>query len=81
MAPFMFLHAIASPRGDGLRPELLRLVEARQALSSSGVVDLCPRQSIGREQAGPHPLGNAGASLAKDVLLFPGREPRRGKAR
>jgi hypothetical protein len=34
MIPFLAMHALAAPRGDGLRPELLALFERREAASN-----------------------------------------------
>ena len=35
MLPFLALHEIAADRGDGLRPELVRLLERHRAQSKS----------------------------------------------
>ncbi|WP_210236941.1 hypothetical protein, partial [Mesorhizobium sp. M4B.F.Ca.ET.200.01.1.1] len=74
----MSLHALASSRGDGLRPEFLRLFEARAALADPDVIEL----SLDREQAGPNPLGSAATNPREHTLRFPRghdetyREPR-----
>jgi hypothetical protein len=34
MIPFLAMHALAAPRGDGLRPELLALFERHEAASN-----------------------------------------------
>ena len=34
MIPFLAIHALAAPRGDGLRPELLALFERHEAASN-----------------------------------------------
>lgn len=82
MHPFMSLHMLANSRGDGLRPEFLRLFEARAALSSPDVIEL----RLGKEQAGPNPIGSAATAAQQHVPRFPGGhaennrepEPRRG---
>jgi hypothetical protein len=66
MPPFLALHAIASKRGDGLRPELLALFEQLTETSRCGVAVA----KIGRGpdcmiQSGPHP------ALAEDATLLP----------
>ena len=38
MIPFLAMHAIAAPRGDGLRPELLALLERLEAASSPHLI-------------------------------------------
>ena len=38
MIPFLAMHAIAAPRGDGLRPELLALIERLEATSTSHLI-------------------------------------------
>ena len=38
MTAFLAMHAIAAPRGDGLRPELLALFERLEAASNSHLV-------------------------------------------
>lgn len=78
MNSLMSLHALASSRGDGLRPEFLRLFEARAALLGPEIVEL----RFGKEQAGPNPIGGAATGPQKNILRFPGghdennREPR-----
>lgn len=38
MIPFLAMHALAAPRGDGLRPELLALFERHEAASNPHLV-------------------------------------------
>ena len=38
MIPFLAMHALAAPRGDGLRPELLALFERHEAVSNPHLV-------------------------------------------
>lgn len=38
MIPFLAMHALAAPRGDGLRPELLALFERHEATSNPHLV-------------------------------------------
>jgi hypothetical protein len=38
MLPFLAMQAIAAPRGDGLRPELLALLERLEAASSPHLI-------------------------------------------
>lgn len=72
MYPFFPIHALAAARGDGLRPELIRMFTARAAVSSPMIVQLGER-SDGFEQAGPNPVGDSEASLPEGVLQFPAR--------
>lgn len=71
MHPFMSLHALASSRGDGLRPEFLRLLDARAALSHPDVIEL--HQETGLNQAGPNPVGDPETASKQSVVRFPGR--------
>ena len=73
MNPFMSLHAIAAARGDGLRPEFLRLLQARAALSDPDVIELRPGGDRGPDQAGPNPVGSLEAAPGQGVVRFPGR--------
>ncbi|BCM17919.1 hypothetical protein MJ8_16850 [Mesorhizobium sp. J8] len=69
MNSLMSLHALARSRGDGLRPEFLRLFEARAALLGPDVVEL----RFDMEQAGPNPIGSAATKPQKHILRFPRR--------
>lgn len=69
MYNFMSLHAIAARRSDGLRPELIRLFQVRAALKAAGVADLQSYNGAGFEQAGPNPVGDAGAGQDNVVPL------------
>ncbi|ESY74067.1 hypothetical protein X743_08975 [Mesorhizobium sp. LNHC252B00] len=84
MYPFAFLHELAAARGDGLRPELVRLMKARAVLTAPGIAQLRERRGDDFEQAGPNPVGHAGTALPDAVLRFPGRagaEPRAKRRR
>jgi hypothetical protein len=37
MIPFLAMHALAAPRGDGLRPELVALLERHEAAPNSDI--------------------------------------------
>lgn len=63
MHPFMSLHTLANSRGDGLRPEFLRLFEARAALLGSDVIEL----RLGNEQAGPNPIGSVATTAQQHI--------------
>lgn len=71
MRSLMSLHALASSRGDGLRPEFLRLLDARAALSHPDVIEL--QQETGLNQAGPNPVGELETAPKQSVVRFPGR--------
>ncbi|MCA0049013.1 hypothetical protein LB577_19000 [Mesorhizobium sp. B283B1A] len=71
MYNFMSLHAIAARRSDGLRPELIRLFQVRAALKAAGVADLQSYNGAGFEQAGPNPVGDAGAGKIMWSLFLP----------
>jgi hypothetical protein len=63
MPPFLKLHAIAAPRGDGLRPELLALFERLAESSGCGVtVAKLGRGPACVIQSGPHPAFAEGAA-------------------
>lgn len=67
------LHSLAAPRGDGLAPQLLALLERRALIERAALARI--GNADGFEQAGPNP---SGANTAPDtnVLPFP-RERRR----
>lgn len=71
MNPFMSLHAMAAARGDGLRPEFLRLLDARAVLSHPDVIEL--HRETGLNQAGPNPVGDLETAPKQSVVRFPGR--------
>jgi hypothetical protein len=58
MIPFLAMHAIAAPRGDGLRPELLALLERLEAASSPHLVVAVSDQhpADAAETANPRPM-------------------------
>ena len=75
--PFLSLHALAAPRGDGLHPEFLalfeRLAAASQASLETGptVVDLTQYQANGTLQSGPNSALPEDAALPEGVSRFP----------
>lgn len=73
MTPFLSLHAIAVTRGEGLRSELVSLLDACAALSNPDVIELRPSTKLGRDQAGPNPVGRIDAT-PRCVLRFPRRQ-------
>lgn len=77
---FGFLHSIAARRGDGLRPELSRLLNTRAAILTAVVVELRPGAD-GFEQAGPNPVGNVQDEPPDGVIRFPARRKPRARHR
>jgi hypothetical protein len=75
---FLVLHEVASRRGDGLSPELVRLFEQRTALSAPNVVTLHFGPG-GCEQAGPNPCGMSQQTEPTDVIRLPGRPQSRAR--
>lgn len=73
------LHAIASPRGDGLHPLILELLAARNATYArgAGIEDIAQRRGDPHVQAGPHPIPDMQAPLPGGVIRF---EPRNNNA-
>lgn len=63
------LHQIAAARGDGLRPELLELLQ-RAAQAAPNVVQLDQYRSDGMQQAGPVPCQSFGGALPENVVPF-----------
>lgn len=63
------LHRLAAPRGDGLAPELLALLERRALVDQSAAGHI--GRAHGFEQAGPNPSGTAAAVPDTNVLPFP----------
>ncbi|GAB5377940.1 MAG: hypothetical protein AcusKO_44020 [Acuticoccus sp.] len=64
--PFFGLHQLASRLGDGLRPELARLMERDAELAALGVVRLAPagqRAAPVRQQATAEELRAAGVAV------------------
>lgn len=72
MIPLLSLHAIAATRGEGLRPQLVCLLQAHAALLDPKVITLRQSSNSGRDQAGPNPVGRVEAT-SKGVLPFPPR--------
>lgn len=70
---FAQLHAIAAPRGDGLRPELADMLRRSQARIDAGpkLVDLASYRSKGLVQSGPNPSPAAREELSEGVIPFP----------
>ena len=58
MIPFLGMHALAAPRGDGLRPELLALFERHEAASIPHLVVAVSgqRRADTAEAANPRPI-------------------------
>lgn len=75
MPPLVLLHALAAPRGDGLRPELLALFEHRAAVAGGEprITELCRHRADFVVQSGPNPGLAAAAPLPEGVVRFPGR--------
>jgi hypothetical protein len=75
MPPFLHFHALAAPRGDGLRPELLALFERRAAVRKPDLTmtELDRHLADAVVRSGPHRMPDEGvASLeepAKDMAL------------
>jgi hypothetical protein len=63
------LHAIATARGDGLRPEFLALIDRIEA--ERAVADIALHRGDQQIQAGPNPAGFVGAELPDGVVKFP----------
>ena len=57
MITFLAMHALAAPRGDGLRPELLALLERHEAASNHHLVVAVSDQhrADAAETANPRP--------------------------
>ncbi|WP_274628720.1 hypothetical protein [Arvimicrobium flavum] len=74
-------HEIAARRGDGLRPELLELLAAREAragMMNGNVSELGDYRGAGHVQAGPNPVGKVDEAASGNVVRFPlAREPGR----
>ena len=68
------LHALAAPRGDGLRQELLELFTQRQQLAAANVEDIFVHLAEHFVQAGPNPVPPSIDADASGVLIFPTRE-------
>jgi hypothetical protein len=58
MIPFLAMHALAARRGDGLRPELLALLERHEAASNPHLVVAVSDQhrADAAETANPRPM-------------------------
>ena len=75
MPPFLHFHALAAPRGDGLRPELLALFERLEAVREPDltVTELNRHLADAVVQFGPHPVPDEGVAPpeepAKDLAL------------
>lgn len=66
--PFFALHQLASRFGDGLHPELARLLERDAALAAMGVVRLAP---AGQRAAPVHQHATAEELRAAGVAVLP----------
>jgi hypothetical protein len=62
--PFLAMHALAAPRGDGLRPELLALFERLEAASNPRLVAAVSDQhrADAAETANPRPMSGTVAA-------------------
>jgi hypothetical protein len=71
---FTRLHALAAPRGDGLRPELADALDRCRTRSDAGpkLVDLASYRGEGFVQSGPNPTPGRQAVLPDGVIRFPG---------
>lgn len=69
------LHALAAPRGDGLRLELLELLVQRQQLTAGNVEDMSAHLAEHFIQAGPNPARPVGDTPPAGVLPFARAEP------
>ena len=58
MIPFLAIHALAAPRGEGLRPELLVLFERYEATLNPHLIVAVSDQHLAdaAETANPHPM-------------------------
>jgi hypothetical protein len=64
MIPFLAMHALAAPRGDGLRSELLALFERHEAASNPHLVVTVSDQhrADAAETANPRPMSGTVAA-------------------
>jgi hypothetical protein len=75
MPPFLHFHALAAPRGDGLRPELLALFERLAAAREPGLtvaeLDRHLSDAIARSELDPAPDAGVASpeELARDMAL------------
>jgi hypothetical protein len=75
MPPFLHFHALAAPRGDGLRPELLALFERLAAVRKPDltVTELDRHLADAVPRSGPHRTPDEGVAApekpAKDMAL------------
>lgn len=75
------LHRLAVSRGDGLRHELLALLEERAGLAAGHNVTEMHRHRTGAPvQAGPNPAGRMLEDLPEGVEAFPAPAARAGEA-
>ena len=70
MPQFLAFHALAAPRGDGLRPELLTLFKRLAAASDlhSTVTEAGQHRADWTVQSGPHPVSGEVAAFPEGVL-------------
>lgn len=73
MAPLLAFHALAAPRGDGLRPELLALFQHLAAASEPHftATESCRQRADGAVQSGPHRVSAEVVALPEGVLRYP----------
>ena len=66
MLPFLALHEIAAGRGDGLRPELVRLLERHRAYSEPReFLTVCPDKQSLSASSHVEPLEEHGTLLRR----------------
>lgn len=65
------LHELIAGTGDGLHPDLLRLLEERARVESDPAVTLLPGRAGRPVQAGPSPSGGAGLFVPGNVRGLP----------
>lgn len=64
------LHRIAAARGDGLRPELLELLQRANVTAAANVVSLDSYRKDGRQQSGPVPVTTPAGPMPENVVPF-----------
>lgn len=67
MIPFAAMHKLAAARGDGLRPELVRLLEEQARMAADPDVLPIPREF---SEAGPVPVSTLPEPLPETVIIF-----------
>ncbi|TWH01208.1 hypothetical protein L598_000100001890 [Mesorhizobium sp. J18] len=67
MIPFAALHRLAAARGDGLRPEFVRLFEEQAQMAANPDILPLPREF---EESGPVPVAVLPETLPETVIIF-----------